>query len=914
MGDLMGQQRFIQDGRRLGVYQVQGLLGAGGMGEVYQARDTRLGRDVALKFLPPTFMNDPEWLARFEREARMLAAVNHPNIGAIYNLEDVEGMRFLVLELVDGKTLAETIGESSRGSSGLSGLPVRSAVNIARQVARALDFAHQRGIIHRDLKPANIKITSDGSVKVLDFGLAKVSQVECVPAAAGQTTMTRQGTNPGTVMGTAAYMSPEQARGQPLDKRTDIWAFGCVLYELLTGRIAFGGATTSDTIAAVLVGEPAWEVLPHDTPASVRQLLQRCLEKDPARRLRDLGDVQLEGEPVDGFTAQVGGSSASRSGVQAPGALSGPGPATAGATGSSRLYVPAVLALVVLAAGAALLYSMRRVVPATASSDYTQLTHFTDSATAPSLSLDGRMLAFKRGEDSFLSSGQIYVKLLPNGESVQLTNGPKRKFGPVFTPDGSRIAYSQFTPGVWDTWTVPVLGGPPTELLPNASGLTWIADHQVLFSEIQSGVHMGIVTATESRADRRQIYIRPNEHAMAHYSYLSPDRKSVLVVEMNGTHAFTEPCRLVPFDGNSAGRQVGPRGTCLSAAWSPDGEWMYFGALVQGSSHLWRQKYPDGAPEQITFGPLEEEGIAMAADGRSLVTSAGTRRSAIWIHDSSGERAVVSEGYAASPRLSRDGTHIFYLLVRDWWLSASGWVPSAAELHSVNLASGETNAFLPGVSVIAYDLSAEEKDVAFTATDSTGGSQVWVAPLDRRTPPRQISKAGDQVSFAGPDTLVFRSLETTTNELVRINKDGSGREQITNAPVLDKLGVSPDGAWVLVSSPEAGRTILSHTVAVPTRGGAPRVVCTPRCDTDWSTDGRTFYLSTAFGKTLAIPLAPGQSLPDIPPLGLDLTAGDLRVAGAQVIARGSSSAAPDRPTYVFTRTDLQRNLFRVPLH
>ena len=346
---------------------------------------------------------------------------------------------------------------------------------------------------------------------------------------------------------------------------------------------------------AVLGSEPEWDALPGGTPASVRLLLQRCLDKDPKRRLRDLGDVRFEIDDVGSHAA----------------------PAARQPSPAYRAVLPMVLTFVLLAGGAGLFYLAKPTSPVTSPSEYVQLTNFTDSATAPSLSPDGRMVTFKRGGTSFLSPGQIFVKLLPNGESVQLTTSAGRKYGPVFTPDGSRVAYTQVDSGKWDTWTVPVLGGQPVRLLPNASGLTWIADHRVLFSEIKTGLHMGIVTATDNRADSREIYIQPDEHAMAHYSYASPDRQWVLVVEMSGAHAFTQPCRLVPFDGSSAGRQVGPQGTCLSAAWSPDGRWMYFGAVVGGSSHLWRQRFPDGAPEQITFGPLEEEGIALAPDGRS---------------------------------------------------------------------------------------------------------------------------------------------------------------------------------------------------------------------------------------------------------------------------------------------------------
>jgi Tol biopolymer transport system component len=527
------------------------------------------------------------------------------------------------------------------------------------------------------------------------------------------------------------------------------------------------------------------------------------------------------------------------------------------------------------------------------------------------------MVTFKRAGDSFLSRGQIYVKVLPNGEPLQVTNDAHRKYAPVFTPDGSRIAYTDVD-SRWSTWTVPVLGGPPTRLLPNASGLTWITDHLVLFSEIKAGLHMGIVTATESRADSREIYTQPNENAMAHYSYASPDRQSVLVVEMDQTHAFTQPCRLVPFDGSSTGRQVGPQGTCTSAAWSPDGRWMYFGAGVRGGSHLWRQKFPDGAPEQITFGPFEEEGIAVAPDGQSLVTSIGTRRSAIWIHDAAGERAISSEGYAMLPRLSRDGTRVFYLLARDWWLSRLGWVAASAELRSVDLASGKSDSLLSGVSVTDYDISRDEKEVGFTTTDNRGESLVWVAALDRRTPPRQIARAGDQMSFGADGSLVFRSLAEKTNVLVRIKKDGSGRERIATAPLLDKFGVSPDGKWVIVLSPGAGVDAVSAVLAVPIHGGAPRKICTPPCLAAWSSDGRFFYVSldrnsaTSTGKTLVLPVPAGQSLPELPPSGIDRAAGP--PPGALVIEHISLSAGPDPSTFVFIKTDLQRNLFRIPLH
>ena len=281
----------LSSGTRIGVYQVTAKIGAGGMGEVWQARDTKLDRDVALKVLPEAFTSDPERLARFEREAKVLASLNHPNIGSIYGLEESEGVRALVLELVEGPTLAERIAEGA--------IPVDEALPIAKQIADALEAAHARGVIHRDLKPANVKVKADGMVKVLDFGLAKALEREAVGDPSESPTRTAAATRAGVIMGTAAYMSPEQARGKPLDKRTDIWSFGCVLYEILTGRRAFGNETAIDTISAILGREPDWRRVPEAIPAGVRRLLRRCLEKDSRRRLHDVADARIELEDLE---------------------------------------------------------------------------------------------------------------------------------------------------------------------------------------------------------------------------------------------------------------------------------------------------------------------------------------------------------------------------------------------------------------------------------------------------------------------------------------------------------------------------------------------------------------------------------------------------------------------------------------
>ena len=814
----------------------------------------------------------------------MASALNHPHILTVHDAGEFGGRHYIVTEFVDGGTLKDWAKAEKR-----TWLQI---VELMTGVADGLVAAHEAGILHRDIKPANILVARNGYAKLADFGLAKLADNTHVDPTG---TLTEGRTKPGMIIGTISYMSPEQCSGKNLDSRSDIFSFGAVLYELLGGRRPFEGATDLELLKTIIHGEPPR--LGVQIPPELRVVVEKALEKNSEERYQSARELLLDLKRAQRLKTS-----------EAPAYQPEGKPRWI-----RRAAGPVVVGLLLVAGGVALSYWVKPSGPVTSPSEYVQLTNFTDSAVAPSLSPDGRMVTFKRGEDSFLSPGQIYVKLLPNGEPVQLTTSAGRVFAPVFTTDGSRIAYSlRTTSGSWDTWTVPVLGGQPKQLLPNATGLTWISDQLVLFSEIKMGIHMGIVTATEGRANSREIYTPPNENAMAHYSYTSPDRRSVLVVEMNSAHAFTQPCRLVPFDGSSTGRQVGP-GTCTSAAWSPDGQWMYFGATVDGSSHLWRQKFPDGKPEQITFGPLEEEDIAVTPDGRSLVTSVGTRRSAIWIHDKAGERAITSEGHALAPRLSRDGTRVFFLLVRDWWLSNAGWVAASAELRSVDLASGKSDRVLTGVSATGYDISLDEKEVVFTTTDSQGVSHIWLASLDRRTPPREIARSGDQVSFGADGDIVFRSREEKVNVLARIKKDGSGRERITAAPIVDKYGVSPDGKWAVVVSPESDKAEYS-TFVVPISGGAPQKICTAVCVAFWSSDGRFFYdQPSSSGKTLAISVPAGKSLPDLPSFGRS-DAVEGVVPRATVLEHRSVSPGPDPSTYVFTRTDSQRNLFRIPLH
>src|SRR6201998_974732 len=278
----------VKAGTQLGSYEITSPIGAGGMGEVYQAHDTKLGRDVAIKILPEAFAHDSERLSRFQREAKILASLNHPNIATIYGLEHSNGTHFLIMELVAGETLADRVKREGA-------VPIEEALKIAIQIAEALEAAHEKGIIHRDLKPANVKVTPEGKVKVLDFGLAKAFAGDGVNEdPSNSPTLSMAATMHGVILGTAAYMSPEQARGKSVDKRTDIWAFGCVLYELLTGKQAFAGDDITDILAAVVRAEPDWQALPAATPVQVRGLIRRCLQKDKTLRLRDAGDARIE--------------------------------------------------------------------------------------------------------------------------------------------------------------------------------------------------------------------------------------------------------------------------------------------------------------------------------------------------------------------------------------------------------------------------------------------------------------------------------------------------------------------------------------------------------------------------------------------------------------------------------------------
>ena len=548
---------------------------------------------------------------------------------------------------------------------------------------------------------------------------------------------------------------------------------------------------------------------------------------------------------------------------------------------------------------------------------YTQLTDFTDSASTPALSPDGHILAFIRGDSNFMSADQIYVKMLPNGEARRLTDDPRLKYNLAFSPDGSQIAYTVLESPSFDTYGVSVLGGDSHLLLKNAAGLTWLDPHHFLFSRTRSGLHLGVVTQSVTGDNFRELYFPPHERGMAHYSFASPDRRSALTVEMNG-HGDWTLCQLISLDGRSQPRPVGPKGACTSAGWSPDGSWMYFIATVEGQSHLWRQRFPDGQPEQITFGPTEEEGLAVEPDGRSVITSIGVRESAIWIHDAEGERSLSSEGEIVAkpspPIFAADNKTLYYLLRHR---SAD----SGPELWRMTVDSGKSEAVFPGVSMFAYDVSPGDKQVVYATEGRDGKSQLWLAPIDRSSPAKQIGHSGETTPYFGPrGKILFQIAEGNFNYLEQMNEDGSGRAKVVPYPIIEIDGISPGRKWLMAIAPYPDdKSVGPMNVAIPLDGGPPRRLCASYCPPTWSSTGKFLFIpveaptQTSPGRSLAIPVGPGESLPEFPPGGINPGAEPDVMPGSQSVSRAELVPGKDLSHFAYVNTTSHRNLYRISL-
>jgi serine/threonine-protein kinase len=823
-------------GRTLAHYQVVAPLGAGGMGEVFQARDTKLGRDVALKLLPDAFARDPERLARFEREAQVLASLNHPNIAAIYGLEEAGGVRFLVLELVPGETLADKVAGR--------GLPVDEALALCRDIAEAVEAAHERGIVHRDLKPANVKVRPDGSVKVLDFGLAKAFAGDSVTSDLTRSpTITSDGTRTGVVLGTAAYMSPEQARGKPLDRRTDIWSFGCVLYEALTGRQAFLGETVSDTIAAILRGEPDWTSLPEGTPPRLRELLARCLEKDPRRRLRDIGDARLEIEGIasGAFATPLAAATTAAS-------------ASAGAPARRSAALPwaiaAVASLAALALAAILLsrggHSPEPRRPLTTFSIAVPQATPLELTSRPAIALspDGTRLVCVAGRDL---NTRLYLRDMSRLEAVPMP-GTEGGSGPFFSPDGEWVGF--FAEGKLKK--VSVQGGPPLTLCdaPDSRGACWGGDDEIILEPQFTG---GLFRVPAAGGDPEPLTVpdtTQNERTHRWPEILPGGGAVLFTIGTEESPDNYDDARIAVLSLASGERKALPL-TGSYTRYSPTGHLVYMraGALLAVPFDLARLEVT-GAPVPI-FDHVQTDPTTGAANFAfssigSLAYLPGAyrnpERSLVWVDRSGAVEPItdVRRPYEA-PCLSPDGQSIAVSIrLGPTGSSEDVWIYGIARktLTRFTFNSGSLPTWSPDGTRLAYASSQDGPPNLFwkLADGSAGEERLNPAPLLEG--PTSWSPDGRTLSFMRLDS-------TGTPDIWVLPLDGERVPKPLVRTEFDEWGgfISPDGRWIAYVSVETGRPEV-YVRGFPEPRGKWQISSDGGEFALWSRDGRElFYLS-----------------------------------------------------------------------
>jgi len=847
----------LTPGTRLGTYEVVAAIGSGGMGEVYRARDTKLNRDVAIKILPDAVAHDADRVARFTREAQALAALNHPNIAQIYGIVEAPAatepggghVHALVMEFVDGEDLSMIIaghagskdpasagwspGASLRPGSGQAapGIPLADALLIAKQVCEALEAAHEQGIIHRDLKPANIKVRADGTVKVLDFGLAKALD----PGArtghdvANSPTLTAHATQQGFIVGTAAYMAPEQARGRAVDRRADIWAFGVVLYEMLTGRRAFDGEDSSDIIASVLRSEPEWTAVPASTPARARELLMRCLVKDPRQRLHDIGDARLEIEYI-----LSGKDQEARTSAVAPAAhAASPSP--------SRVWrlVPWVLTAAAILAAAAVFISGRSAAPGPSGMAAGLSVELPDDlqvlSSPPAISPDGRRLAFaalgKRGI-------AIYVRDLDRFEMRQVA-GSDGGYNPFFSPDGQWIGF--ITGSL--VKKAPAEGGQASALARPAfwvAAATWAADGRIVVSGLDSGLWALPTEPGPASVPVELTRIDAAAGERAHRDPVAlPDGRLLFTVlrERGGIISAYDPAtkRVIPLD--TTGSPV---------AYLPPDQLVFrqAGRLVSASFDLSTARIgtqvtpvlPEAAPETAAFS---RAGVAAY-----LYHPEGTRRDLVYVDRTGAYRNLVSEvADYRWPRLSPDGRRIAVgaLVIGESRLAGAAiWVFDLATGSHTRLQDDGVNTEPVWTSDSRRVVYSSNRgagagvNLYWQAADGSGRSEL-LSRLPFEQWPTDVSRDGRLLAFYGQPKGQGYGIWTVT-------LDGAAKteEVLSSTGVLRGARFSPDGRWLAYASDETGRfevyvrpfPSLQAKWAVSSEGGVSPA---------WSPDGKELF-------------------------------------------------------------------------
>jgi serine/threonine-protein kinase len=832
----------LQPGTRLGPYEIVSPIGAGGMGEVYRAKDTKLGRDVALKILPASFTGDPERVARFSREAQVLASLNHPHIAQIYGLEQINGSQFLVLELVDGESLDTRI---ARGP-----IQVDEALGIAKQIAEALEAAHEKGIIHRDLKPANIALTADGSVKVLDFGLAKAVETTSgsVGAMNSPTITSPMMTNVGVILGTAAYMSPEQARGKAADKRADIWAFGCVLYEMLTGRRAFSSDEVSDTLAFIITKDIDWAQLPEPTPSGVRRLLRRCLEKDPKRRLRDIADARLELDDTPEPTASIGDDSR----------------ATLHSVPLHRRRVAALVgAIIVLSLITSIWTFMRR----TPEHRAVQRFSIAVPASAPyvgelggelALSPDGSVLVYVAVEGG---KRQLYQRRLDQLDA-QPIRGADDAYNPFFSPDGEWVGFFTASGPAGRLKKVALRGGPPLTLaetiVPEG---TWTSDNAIIFTRsVDFGWTLFKMPAAGGTPTKLLTPDRSKQEFRYGFPEMLPGGKALLFSVAVGDTGFDNAHTAVLSLETGASQTVVEQGYHARYA---SGYLIYMlgDAMMAVPFDITRLR-TTGPPVSIVPGvrgriATAEAGFAASSTG-VLVYAPGTTtpalgRRLVWVDRKGREEPIGAPPRAyVSPRLSPDGSRVA-VDIRDEQNDIWIW-----NLARQNLTRLTFNPGFDGSPVWALD--GKRLFFASAATDGTG--HVFTQSADGTGRAEQLTQGVVRQAPMGvsPDGkyLLMGELNPKTSDIATLSLADRHVTSLLHTPFSESNpDVSPDGRWMAYDSNESGTTqvyvrpfpnVDAGRWQVSTDGGTRPV---------WSRSGRElFYVTGAEGSgVLAMPRA-----------------------------------------------------------